>query len=152
MSNYVVVAVALLILFVGGCASHSHEIRAADVPEDKYSELECNQIHAKLKTTINKIDELSQVIDEKASGDEGQAAIGMILFWPALFALEGGDGPEGQELAQLKGDFNVLENTAILKNCSDAVRLAELKMQNDKEIREAKIRAEKELESTEGDF
>ena len=36
-----------------------------------------------------------------------------ILFWPALFFLEGGDGPEAAEYAQLKGQYEALRTLAV---------------------------------------
>ena len=56
-------------------------------------------------------------LDKKASDDSVQMGLGMILFWPALFFLEG-DGPEAAEYAQLKGDFKALRKASIMKNCS----------------------------------
>jgi hypothetical protein len=44
-------------------------------------------------------------------------AVGLVLFWPALFFLEGGDGPEAAEYACLKGEVDALEQVAIQKKC-----------------------------------
>ena len=44
--------------------------------------------------------------------------VGLVLFWPALFFLEGGDGPEAAEYAQLKGDFEALRSASVAKSCS----------------------------------
>jgi hypothetical protein len=43
--------------------------------------------------------------------------VGLVLFWPALFFLEGGDGPEAAEYAQLKGEFEALRENSIQKKC-----------------------------------
>ena len=61
-------------------------------------------------------------LDDEADADEAQMAIGLILFWPALFFLEGGDGPEAAEYAQLKGESEALERAAIAKRCSSSGR------------------------------
>lgn len=44
-------------------------------------------------------------------------AVGMILFWPTLFFLEGGDGPEAAEYSRLKGEKGALEKIAVQKEC-----------------------------------
>ena len=36
-------------------------------------------------------------------------------FFPALFALEGGDGPEAQEYSRLRGQYEALRQVAIQK-------------------------------------
>jgi hypothetical protein len=48
-------------------------------------------------------------------------AVGMILFWPALFFLEGGDGPQAAEYGRLKGERDALERVAIQKKCDPAI-------------------------------
>jgi hypothetical protein len=48
-------------------------------------------------------------------------AIGLILFWPALFFLEGGDGPQAAEYARLRGEVDALERVAIVKKCDMTV-------------------------------
>ena len=40
-------------------------------------------------------------------------AVGLLLFWPALFFLEGGDGPEAAEYARLKGQYEALRTVAV---------------------------------------
>jgi hypothetical protein len=41
-----------------------------------------------------------------------------VLFWPALFFLEGGDGAEAQEYARLKGEFDALQQMSVQKRCN----------------------------------
>lgn len=43
-------------------------------------------------------------------------AVSLILFWPAVFFIDG-DSPQAQEYAELKGRFNALEEAAIEKEC-----------------------------------
>ena len=44
--------------------------------------------------------------------------IGLILFWPTLFALEGGDGPEAAEYGRLKGEYEAIRSAALQKKCA----------------------------------
>mgnify|MGYP001232624020 CR=1 FL=1 len=52
-----------------------------------------------------------------AKKDNAQMGVGLVLFWPALIFLEGGDGPEAAEYAQLKGNYEALQDNAILRKC-----------------------------------
>jgi hypothetical protein len=36
-------------------------------------------------------------LKKKADNDTAQMTVGMLLLWPTLFFLEGGDGPEASE-------------------------------------------------------
>jgi hypothetical protein len=40
----------------------------------------------------------------------------VILFWPAVFMIKG-NGANAQEVAQLKGDMDVVEQANIQKKC-----------------------------------
>jgi hypothetical protein len=42
--------------------------------------------------------------------------VGVIVFWPALFFIEG-DGQNAAELARLKGEYETLEKIATKKDC-----------------------------------
>jgi len=43
--------------------------------------------------------------------------VGLLLFWPTLFFLEGGDGPEAAQYADLKGEFEALRQASVQKCC-----------------------------------
>ena len=43
--------------------------------------------------------------------------VGLVVFWPALFLLAGGD--KEHEISLLKGKFDALEITAQQKQCDD---------------------------------
>jgi hypothetical protein len=117
-------ALAIAVTFaLAGCASKSHQLQAAHVSTTGYKKLECKELHAELQGNINRTNELTGILDKKASDDEAAMAIGMILFWPALFALEGGDKEEAAEYSRLKGEINAMEQVAILNDCSDVIEV-----------------------------
>ena len=64
-----------------------------------------------------KVNELRGDLKEEADNDSAQMAIGLIIFWPALFFLEGGDGADAAEFSRLKGEFEALEQVSIQKSC-----------------------------------
>ena len=54
--------------------------------------------------------------NKKASNDQAAAAVGAILFWPALFMIQG-DGAQAAEVARLKGEREAIEAANRTKNC-----------------------------------
>ena len=60
---------------------------------------------------------LYQRLKKERNADNWQMGIGLVLFWPTLFFLEGGDGPEAAEYAQLKGDFEALRINSVERKC-----------------------------------
>jgi hypothetical protein len=110
--------IGLIGLFISGCATKPTEIQSTYVSPLEYKDYNCSQISMELRRVNRRTTSLHSELDDKASGDSAQMAVGMLLFWPALFFLEGGDGPEAAEYAQLKGEFNALEEAAIMKECN----------------------------------
>ena len=61
----------------------------------------------------------------------------MVLFWPTLFFLEGGDGPEASEYTQLKGEFEALRTNSVQKKCEiDALSPEEVLKREDAKDKE----------------
>jgi hypothetical protein len=105
---------------VAGCASSPDKIVAQSVSTLPYEQHNCKQIGAEVDRVTRRVSDLHGSLDKKASNDSAQMAVGMILFWPALLFLEGGDGPEAAEYSRLKGERDALEKIAIQKECGIA--------------------------------
>jgi hypothetical protein len=133
-----VLTTLLIVLMVSvSCAPHSYEIRSAEVSPQQYKDLECTELYAEMNLRLRRLEELGRSIDETAETDETQTAVGLILFWPVLFWLEGSETPEAEEYAQIRGEMLSLEHTAILKDCEEAMRLAEKWREQERQLRAA---------------
>jgi len=106
---------------LGGCASSPDKIQAAYVSPMQYKDYDCNQIASELERVSRRAHELHGSLKKTADADSAQMAVGMVLFWPALFFLEGGDGPEAAEYGRLKGERDALEKAAIQKKCDASI-------------------------------
>ena len=107
----------LAILSLTACATAPDKIAAADVSPLQYQAYTCRQIGAELARIEKKVNALYYKLDKTASNDNAQMGVGLILFWPTLFFLEGGDGAEAAEYARMKGEVDALESVSIQKNC-----------------------------------
>ena len=119
MRNILLGAIAIASLV--GCASSPDKMTAAYVSPIQYQDYDCKQIGAELTRVSRRAQELYGQLDKTASNDGAQMAVGLVLFWPALFFLEGGDGPEAAEYSRLKGERDALEQIAIQKQCDPAI-------------------------------
>jgi hypothetical protein len=41
--------------------------------------------------------------------------VGLVLFWPTLFFLEGGDGADAAEYKRLRGEYEALQEASVHK-------------------------------------
>lgn len=111
---------ALFALLLSACASQPEDIPAASVSTLQYQDYSCKQVALELDRVSRKANELYYRLDKKAGNDAAQMGIGLVLFWPTLFFLEGGDGPEAAEYARLRGELDALESVSIRKKCGIA--------------------------------
>ncbi len=101
-----------------GCATSPDKLSATYVSPLKYKDYDCDQIVMEMDYVSKRTTSLYQSLKKKSDGDAAQMGIGLVLFWPALFFLEGGDGPEAQEYSNLRGEFEALRTMAVQKKCS----------------------------------
>jgi hypothetical protein len=82
----------------------------------------------------NRTNKLYHNLKKEADADGAQMAVGLVLFWPALLFLEGGDGPEAAEYAQLKGEFEALRENSVQKKCDIDKKSPEEIMEEAREV------------------
>jgi hypothetical protein len=112
----IAISVALL-----GCQTAPNKIAAAYVSPLQYANYDCDQIVAELSRVSDKASQLNGELDKKASADTAKMTVGLILFWPTLFFLDG-DSSQNAEYAKIKGDYEALQKVAIEKKCNAPIK------------------------------
>lgn len=101
---------------LAACATPPEKVTATYVSPTTYSSYNCKAIVAERNRIVSKVNELTGVQKKKADSDAIAMGAGMILFWPALFALGAGSDVEPQ-LASMKGHYDALTAAGTQKNC-----------------------------------
>ena len=123
----IVLVVSILLI---GCASNPDKIDAAYVSPLKYKDYDCDQIAMEMDYVGKRTTELYHRLKKERKADNWQMGVGLVLFWPTLFALEGGDGPEATEYAQLKGEHEALRQNSVERKCDIDYRSPEQIMED----------------------
>lgn len=110
-------ALAVASTFLLGCASNPDKIAASYVSPYKYKDYDCDQIMLEMDYISKSTVRLYQSLRKTQQNDQAQMGIGLLLFWPALFMLEGGDGPEAAQYADLKGEYEALRKASVKSKC-----------------------------------
>jgi len=110
------IAIAMC-LSIAGCAGNPDKMVPSYVSPIAYNNYTCAQLDVEEKKVSRKADELYGHLKKEADADAAQMFVGLVLFWPALFFLEGGDGPEASQYTQLKGKYKALTEAQKAKNC-----------------------------------
>ena len=105
-----------VVLFVS-CASNPDKITTAYVSPLQFQNYDCDQIALEQANVERRVNQLYNTLAAEAKGDRWQMGVGMVLFWPTLFALEGGDSPAAGEYSLMKGQYQALQTTSVLKKC-----------------------------------
>jgi hypothetical protein len=111
------IATLLIPAFLAACATSGKDVSSTYVSPVQYSSYDCEQIKQEMLRTQSRASQLSGRLDEAASNDKAIVGVGMILFWPALFAL-GGTKQQEAELSRLKGEYEALSAAGVSKKCS----------------------------------
>jgi len=115
-----VVATCGAALVLAGCATASKDIAPTYVSPMQYQSYDCDQIAAEVQRISARVNQLGGRLDEASSNDKVITTVGVILFWPILFAL-GGTKQQEAEYARLKGEYDALEQQAVVKKCPGAM-------------------------------
>ena len=116
MKLLISITLGVFIIFMAGCASSAKDIPTQYVSPLIYDNYDCQQIGAELSRLTGKVNESAGKVEKRASDDSGTMALGLVIFWPALFFIDG-DGAEAQEYGRLKGEYDALEKASIKKSC-----------------------------------
>lgn len=112
---------AICAVMLSACATSSNKIAAQYVSPMQYKDYECDQLASEMSRVSRRVSELQGSLDKEAKEDKVVMGVGLVLFWPALFFLDG-DSPEGAEYARLKGEFEAMQQSATEKRCSIQVQ------------------------------
>ncbi|MEO8677110.1 MAG: hypothetical protein ABI569_16160 [Casimicrobiaceae bacterium] len=120
-ANRTIALVVTVALVVGGCATASKDIAATYVSPNQYSTYDCEQLAAEAGRIQTRVVQLGGRLDQAAQNDAGIMVVGVVLFWPVLFAL-GGTKQQEAEYARLKGEYEAVEQAAIARKCAYAMK------------------------------
>ena len=111
ISTLLIVSVSLV-----GCATASKDIATNYVSPIQFQSYDCDQLQSETVRIQSRVSQLGGRLDEAASNDKAIVGVGMILFWPALFAL-GGTKQQEAEYARLKGEYEAMQQSSVHKRC-----------------------------------
>ena len=83
----------------------------------KYKDYDCTQIALEKQQVERQTTKLYHGLQKERTKDNWQVGLGFFTGGLAFLLVEGGDGPAAAEYAQLKGEYEALQDNAIAKKC-----------------------------------
>jgi hypothetical protein len=109
-------AILLTSICVAGCASKSSEITANFVSPVGYQNYTCQQLGQEAQAVSQQAAIASGQQDKNHNDDVAKTTVGVVLFWPVLL-FNKGDGATANNLANLKGQMQAIQQASIQKSC-----------------------------------
>jgi hypothetical protein len=110
------VSYATITTFVAGCATAGKDVPTSYVSPMQYATFDCDQLRLEGARIGGRVGELTGRLNQAANNDAAIMGAGLLLFWPALFAL-GGTKQQEAELSRLKGEHDALQVASTNKKC-----------------------------------
>lgn len=110
------ISAILIVSLLTGCATASKDIASNYTSPVQYQSYDCQQLAQETERLQGQITALGGRLDEASRNDKAIMGVGLIVFWPALFAL-GGTKQQEAQYATLKGQYEAVQQAAIQKNC-----------------------------------
>lgn len=118
---YSKIALIASAMTLAGCATSSMDIEPSYVSPVAYQNYTCDQLAEEARRVSARAAVVSGRQDKARSRDAVATTVGVVLFWPALFAIDG-DGPKAAEVARLKGEMEAIEAASTQKQCQITFR------------------------------
>ena len=122
MKRIIVAALSASIVLTG-CATASKDISPTYTSPMQYQSYDCDQLASESQRIQARVVQLGGRLDTAASNDKAIAGVGVILFWPALFAL-GGTKQQEADYSRLRGEYDAVQQSAIIRKCPGMVTAA----------------------------
>jgi hypothetical protein len=111
-----VAALAISAWVMPGCATRPDNVVASSVSSSRYADRTCKSLSRELDEVQDALRVQSAKLNDKANQDAVVTGVGVILFWPVLFALGNNAGLEG-DVARLKGEEQAIRRQMREADC-----------------------------------
>lgn len=111
------VSVVASLCTLSACATDPNKIAASYVSPLKYEGYDCQQIAVEQAGIEERTNVLYHNLKGRNNSDKWMMGVGLLVAWPALLFMKGNNSAENAEYAQLKGNYDALQHTAIEKRC-----------------------------------
>jgi len=103
-------------LMAAGCASRSGDVAPHPADPAQFAGWTCDRLDDETERVQRRAAEVAWAVDERSGNNIVALGVGVMIFWPALLALRP-EGPEADDLAQLKGRFEALRAASTKARC-----------------------------------
>ncbi len=109
--------ILFLVFVLSSCSTPPDKLGSANISSSQYVSYDCDQLASELTRKNKRLNDLYISLSNEAKADKWQMGVGMLVFWPTLFWLEGKDSAEANEYRLLKGETEAMHTASVQKKC-----------------------------------
>jgi len=104
-------------IILSGCATSSENLHAPYISPAQFQTYSCDELSSEIERIQTRVSQLTgKSNDKNSTKDKWILGADLSLSWAALFAL-GGTEEQEAEYAQLKSEYDAIQQSAIAKKC-----------------------------------
>ncbi len=111
------IIISCVLIFSCSTAKKANQVDAAYIPSSQYENRSCDELMLLAEEIKQQTPSLERKVDETRRKDKVREQVGLWLFWPSYFFMEG-NAEEQTDLALARGQLNAIRNVAIQKKCN----------------------------------
>lgn len=115
-----ILMISAVCIALGGCATPSSDIAPLHASSMQYQGDDCAQLAREAERLQTRVVQIGGRLDTAAANDKALTGVGVVLFWPALMLL-GGTKQQEADYARLRGEYEAVQKSAIVRKCTDMV-------------------------------
>lgn len=115
-TKFLCAMVTMVVLSACSDAKQAEDVDATFVSADKYRGMSCSQLRTEAKRLGDSMSDLEASVDKSYKQDKNLEAVTWILFWPAMFAMDGND-EEAERLSKAKGEADAIKSAMEARGC-----------------------------------
>ena len=114
----IIILLTLFAVFSCSTAQKSGEVQAARISVAPYLSMDCKALTTEQNSLLNQARALGAQVDSEFDSDKGLEVVTWVLFWPAVFWMDGNAESAGQ-LSSIKGQLEAVQEAQKINKCSD---------------------------------
>jgi hypothetical protein len=109
----------IIVMVVASCstAQRATDVDAIRVPIAPYLKMTCQELATEQNSLVSDARAAGAKVDDSYRSDKNTELVTWVLFWPAVFWMDGNQG-DASKLASLKGQLDTIQEAQKVNKCS----------------------------------
>ena len=114
----IILILTLLTIFSCSTAQKSGDVSATRISVAPYLSMDCKSLATEQNSLLDQARALGAQVDAEYDSDKGLEVVTWVLFWPAVFWMDG-NAESAAQLSSIKGQLEAVQEAQKINKCAD---------------------------------